>query len=346
MAEDFFRFLETQQFYLIKLYITERCNLDCDYCYYKERGFIDANPEDVKYLLQQIPSENINGFVISGGEALLKWENFKEIVVYIRQEKNFTGQIILQTNGLLIDDQKIAFFKNNNIALEFGFDGAGISTIKHRLGLTQNTYQIVLNNILKVAKEGLTYFVSMTVFPQEADKLYQNFDFLWSQGVRNIDICPAIYEKWDEPLAKITKVKFLKVIKKLHEEGSSKISREFSQKLTNGAILILLPTGELSLNYFIMSLPTENRHQHRIAFIKDGNIKEYPKIFNSSLERYDSLFKKEHLTYMDVLVSSAALSYPEIKQKRGNLNFEIWAELMKFKQKSEKLLPILVKHAK
>jgi len=95
-----------------------------------------------------------------------------------------------------------------------------------------------------------------------------------------------------------------------------------------------------------MSLPTENRYKHRIALIKDGNIKEYPKILNSSLERYDFLFKKEHLTYMDILISSAALSYPEIKEKRGNLNFEIWTELMKFKQKAEKLLPILVKHAK
>ena len=85
---DFFNYLKTQKFYLIKLYITERCNLDCDYCYYKERGFIDANPEDVKQLLQHIPSENINGFVISGGEALLKWENFKQIVSRSRSDCN------------------------------------------------------------------------------------------------------------------------------------------------------------------------------------------------------------------------------------------------------------------
>ena len=333
-----------RKFYLIKIYITERCNLDCDYCYYKERGFVDINSNDVFKILENIPAQNINGFVLSGGEALLKWDTLKEIIVFIRKNRDFNGQIILQTNGLLITDEKIQFFKEYNIGLEFGFDGGAHSTTSHRLGLNDQSHGLVLKNIQKAAEVGLTYYVSMTVFPTEAKNLYKNFDFLWSKNIQNIDICPAIYEYWDKEKANTTKVEFLKVIKKLHQEGSRQISKEFSKNIDKQAILIMLPTGSISLNYFIMAMPSHERHKHEIAVIKDGHIEVFDEILETSLKRYSELFSKKELTYMDILLSSAELSYPEIKQERGNLNFEIWKDLMMFKQKVERLLPALIKN--
>jgi len=346
MSKNFSEFLKTQKFYLIKLYITERCNLDCDYCYYKERGFVDINLQDACKFLELIPPENINGFVLSGGEAMLKWDILRDLISFIREKHNFSGEIILQTNGLLIKDEHLLFFKRKNIALEFGFDGGGDSTIKHRIGLNKLSHQKVLENIKKARDMGIKYYITMTVFPHEADKVYQNFEFLWSNDLKNIDICTAIFELWEKEQIEKAKHDLLRIIQKLHGEGSNKISNEFSQPVNQQTIIIMLPTGDISLNYFIMALPTEARPHHRIAQIKNGKIHLFEETLKASIDIYENLCKNKNLTYKDILISSAELSYPEIKQKRGDLKFENWKDFANFKQKSEKLLAVLSKHNK
>ena len=121
------------------LKITERCNIDCTYCYMFNKGNEDFRfrpaaiasawiDDVVDFLVTGIADLGVQrvNVVLHGGEPLmLKKPKFREICSKLRSALDELVQleIGLQTNGILIDAEWIDLFSEFRIALGISLDG-------------------------------------------------------------------------------------------------------------------------------------------------------------------------------------------------------------------------------
>jgi uncharacterized protein len=149
--------------------ITNYCNLKCDYCH---ASTVSAEEKDLKNneklkhdiidktieLIFQSPSNNIK-IELQGGEPLVNWETCKYLIENSYKESfNYPGkktEIILCTNLILIDREKLDFLKKYNVIISTSLDGTEELHDKHRT--THNnkpTYNKFIEN-LKLTREVL-----------------------------------------------------------------------------------------------------------------------------------------------------------------------------------------------
>lgn len=114
--------------------IGSACNLDCNYCYYRDKSEIYSGkmPRMSEQLLEEYIKQYIQGagqqqitFCWHGGEPLLAGLPFYRKAVEL-QQKYCGDKIIentLQTNGVLVNDEWCSFFKDNNFLIGLSLDG-------------------------------------------------------------------------------------------------------------------------------------------------------------------------------------------------------------------------------
>ncbi len=145
--------------------INNRCNLACTYCHFHEKKeCIQEDKMDVFKILdnviQSIENNDIKLFKIGfvgNGEPLLDYELLKEYILYISRYLK-SGRIVAYTisNGLLLNREKLLFFKDYNINVGFSIDGISEIHNKYRCG----THAKVMEKI-ELYKEVMGYYPSM-----------------------------------------------------------------------------------------------------------------------------------------------------------------------------------------
>ncbi|MCF2826594.1 MULTISPECIES: radical SAM protein [unclassified Pseudoalteromonas] len=131
----------------IILKTTERCNINCDYCYvfnlhdssYKERSArinLDTIESLVTFTSQAISDYGIEvlDVILHGGEPLLMPRNhFIEICEKLKSFNSIQVNLALQTNATLIDESWVSIFEKYDIALGVSLDGPQEINDKHRV---------------------------------------------------------------------------------------------------------------------------------------------------------------------------------------------------------------------
>lgn len=112
--------------------INNRCNLNCRYCHFHEKkAHIQACDMNVYQILDNIKSHirkhGICSFKIGfvgNGEPLLDYDNLKEYILYIQDDlKSGTISAYTITNGLLVTEDNLRFFKTHGVSVGFSIDG-------------------------------------------------------------------------------------------------------------------------------------------------------------------------------------------------------------------------------
>ena len=147
-----------------------KCNLACGYCYYQsgEQAPTKGSPRMTEALLdtftrqyieaQQVPEVTFNW---QGIEPLLMGPGFFQQVVSF-QHKYRRPEIaiynIVQTNGLLLDDDWCRFFKANGFLIVIGIDGPGDRHDSVRVDNDgQPALERVLNRVELLHKHGVEF---------------------------------------------------------------------------------------------------------------------------------------------------------------------------------------------
>ena len=123
------------QFHMLAKPTGAACNLDCKYCFFLSKDMLYPN-EKMRmsdeileaYIKQLIESHKTPTVTIAwqGGEpTLMGLDFYKRSVVYARKYRRPGQQIqyTFQTNGILIDDEWAAFFRENNFLVGLSVDG-------------------------------------------------------------------------------------------------------------------------------------------------------------------------------------------------------------------------------
>lgn len=99
----------------LDIYITEVCNLNCEYCYVDIKK-TDDKTIDVWEFTQRINLLEYEDIKFYWWEPLLKWKNIVEIVDSVHK-KNNKIQFSIITNWLLLNQEKLEYCKIHNIRI-------------------------------------------------------------------------------------------------------------------------------------------------------------------------------------------------------------------------------------
>ena len=150
---------------IIELHVNDKCNFRCDYCYLKEGGieYVDNEmPQDVAesavtLLLESLPPAGTGVIKFFGGEPFLSYGLMKHVVEFARTEARARGKRVVftvNTNGTLLNSEKIAWCKANTVRVSISLDGNEASNDKHRKYTGGNgTYKTVLRKAKQFLEE-------------------------------------------------------------------------------------------------------------------------------------------------------------------------------------------------
>ena len=170
--------------------IGSACNLDCHYCYYRDKSEIynDNMPRMSEEMLERYINQYINGasqqnisFCWHGGEPLMAGLPFYEKAMEL-QRKYAGDKVIentLQTNGILINDDWCRFFKDNNFLIGLSLDGPeDIHDAFRRDCGGAPTFARVMRAVELMTKHGVEFNILSTVNARSEERGVEVYKFL------------------------------------------------------------------------------------------------------------------------------------------------------------------------
>jgi uncharacterized protein len=174
--------------------VVSTCNLACRYCdadtYSNRRMSLDTVSQIIKKALDY--ADRVE-FIWHGGEPLLMGIQFYEKVVELQKRYRREGQTImnsLQTNGTLISQEWVDFFKANDFHVGVSLDGPPEVHNANRIFRNgQGSFEQVMRGIRLLKENGVEFGV-LAVITKETVRLGAKrfLDFFIENGIFNIGI--------------------------------------------------------------------------------------------------------------------------------------------------------------
>lgn len=139
--------------------ITERCNINCTYCYIFNKGdeSYKSNPPLIKeetilalkkFLLDSIINHGVTDIQIDfhGGEPLMlgkfRFDKYLKILSEINKNEGVKIKFAIQTNGILVDSEWIKIFEKYSISVGISIDGPKHINDRNRIDFNgRGTYE-------------------------------------------------------------------------------------------------------------------------------------------------------------------------------------------------------------
>ncbi len=195
---------------------SSKCNINCKYCFYcdvanirsvADYGIMSKETTEIliKKVLDAFEEEVTITFAFQGGEptvaGLSYFENFIEIVNKNIKDYHYINYAI-QTNGILLDDNWVKFFKNNNVLVGISLDGFKQNHDSVRVKYPEKpTYDKVIKAINLLKKYDVDFNIltvltsNLSKHPKKLFNFYLKHDFKY---IQLIPCLPAFEDKEDE----------------------------------------------------------------------------------------------------------------------------------------------------
>lgn len=191
------------------------CNLRCSYCFYhdvsdhreiKSHGIMSDVVMNslIERVFEAFQEESSLTFAFQGGEPTLAGlDYFRKFVDKVNHLKKDYHEVhyALQTNGTLLDDEWIAFLKENNFLVGISLDGfIKNHDMNRKDSQLKGTYERIMINIRKMKEIGVEFNI-LTVLTsslsKHAKELYQFYKKNEFEYVQLIPCLPAFNNKKD-----------------------------------------------------------------------------------------------------------------------------------------------------
>ncbi|MBL7197613.1 MAG: radical SAM protein [Candidatus Omnitrophica bacterium] len=328
--------LNKVKFNNIWIFITEKCNLNCDYCFFTQRNQAHTLAfNQISSLIKRLPQNKRYDFVISGGEPLLCWRLTKRLLEHIKGI-NLDRSITLQTNMFFLSPDKIKFFKKKGLIIEPGIDGDFLSNFQHRKGFTKTNFYKCLRNLQLLVTDKLNMNPTMTVHPQETKFMFDNFKKLISLGLHSIDIHPAFLSDWNKEQNKEFIKQYKMIIRQEKALRRHLVCKNYSVLIKSSIDLVIQPDGFILPNWTFLAFPYNLRKKFFIFRLLNNDIIILKENLRSYLKELRKLFKYQK-TYREFSNFNARLILKYIRNPRMKNKFLAYEELCKRIQKIDRL---------
>lgn len=169
---------------LVTFSICDRCNLNCKHCSYA-KNFDKKQKSDTSeiiFIIDEILKINPKMISITGGEPLMR-KDFSLICNYLRE--NFFGELVLMTNGTLINEKNIEVIVNTFDSVDLSIDGIDEDTCSQIRG--NRVFKKVISSI-KLLQDNKYNNISLSMVLTGNNYIYRNnfYDLCSKLGVKAI----------------------------------------------------------------------------------------------------------------------------------------------------------------
>lgn len=281
------------------IFVTEECNLSCDYCFFQDRAKKRSlSFQRVECLLKELSLDKGYDIVLSGGEPLLAWERVVEIVQYVANVLP-RSRLTIQTNCLLLDREKVSFLKKYGVAVEPGIDGLLQSNRRHRKTNVEDSYECLVKNIDLLKTEKMVMNPTMTVHPTEVMYMMKNYQGLMEQGLKNVEIHPAFLSSWQEKHIETFKEQYRQILMMEMKKKVFGVGKGYSLFEQMSIDLIVLPSGDVLPNWTYLTFKEEQRKPFVFMHLSDKEILFFTEQVNQCLKELKDFFVQQR-TYRDI----------------------------------------------
>ncbi len=187
------------------LHVAHSCNLNCAYCfasqgkYHGERALMsfETGKRALDFLVENSGNRTNLEVDFFGGEPLMNWEVVKQLVLYARSiekehHKNF--RFTLTTNGILIDDDVIAFANREMSNVVLSLDGR--REIHDRLRVDyagRGSFETIVPKFQKLvaARSGKNYYMRGT-FTHANPDFTKDIEAMLDLGFTELSMEPVV----------------------------------------------------------------------------------------------------------------------------------------------------------
>lgn len=195
------------------LHVAHTCNLTCAYCFAREGQYqgdralmsFGVGKQALDFLLQSSGARHNLEVDFFGGEPLLNWGVVKELVAYGRSQEaayNKRFRFTLTTNGMLLDDEVIAFTNREMENVVLSLDGRrGVHDYFRKTATGQGSYDVVVPKFQELVRRrtGGNYYIRGTYTRRNLDfvaDILQMADL----GLKELSMEPVVGPE-DDPFA-------------------------------------------------------------------------------------------------------------------------------------------------
>jgi len=179
------------------------CNMNCRYCFYKDRspqlgrGAQRMNDEVLAklvedYLKLDLP---VAGFAWQGGEPTLMGLDFYQKVVELQKRYGAGRQISnsLQTNAILLDEKWCRFLHDNGFLVGISIDGPkGLHDYYRTDCLGKGTFDRVMKVIENCKKHKVEFNTLTLLNDRNVEQPDELFDFFVENDIRYLQFIPCV----------------------------------------------------------------------------------------------------------------------------------------------------------
>ncbi len=186
------------------------CDIACDYCFYLEkrelypRGQSFRMPDEVlaRYIEQYVAAQPtpVVEFVWHGGEPTLLGIEFFRRVVELQKPWRASKTIrnVLQTNGMRLDDEWCAFFKEHDFLVGVSLDGPREIHDRYRKDRKgQGTFERVMAGVRMLRRHGVEFNALACVGRETAAHPLEVYRFFKQEGIHYIQFTPIVEREAD-----------------------------------------------------------------------------------------------------------------------------------------------------
>ena len=176
------------------LLLTDSCNLRCDYCFEETPVAANFKPvlmnretakKSIDYfdrLVDKYGNPNRKKIInLYGGEPFLNKRIVKYAVSYISELNKKHGferyEIVVVTNGTLIDEDMVCFLVRNQVSIGLSLDGPQDINGTHRKSNGKKSFQKIMNAHRLLKMHGAKFGISATLTPVVIDNFDRVLDF-------------------------------------------------------------------------------------------------------------------------------------------------------------------------
>jgi uncharacterized protein len=191
------------------------CNIDCTYCFFLSKEALYPNETSrmsaatlEAYIRQLLESHRVPRVTVAwqGGEpTLMKVEFFKRAVELVEKYRKpgQTVQHTFQTNGILLNDDWCAFFKEHNFLVGLSVDGPRELHDAYRVDRRkQGTFDLVMKGWQHLKRHGVEFNILCTVNAANEKHGREVYRFFRDElGAKWIQFIPIVERASEETLA-------------------------------------------------------------------------------------------------------------------------------------------------
>ncbi len=182
-----------------------KCNLDCEYCFYKDiskrrdikdYGFMSL--ETLESIVKRAYAETEKSVVFSfqGGEPLLVGiDYYYHLFEFINKYNvnKINTEVSIQTNGILIDEEFVELFKKHHVLVGVSLDGTEDIHNLFRIDYDKKpTYHRVIEGINLLKKYDVEFNILTVITKYVARNIQKIYQFYKAQGFKHMQFIEGL----------------------------------------------------------------------------------------------------------------------------------------------------------